>query len=136
MSIIGLFIVQYQFLNIGLNLAKVQFRQKVERFSSMIKEDFKDKNQLSFLIVQTFSNDDYFTLGKDSLQVASRNFLNDFLKDRLLKNKIDQQSVEIANLQTQHVNDEVKTIHKIKEMEEQLKDLNDFKIKAFTIFSC
>jgi hypothetical protein len=43
--------------------------------------------------------------------------------------------VEIANLQTQHVNDEVKTIHKIKEMEEQLKDLNDFKIKAFTIFS-
>ena len=91
MSIIGLFIVQYQYLNIGLNLAKVQFRQKVERFSSMIKEDFKDKNQLSFLIVQTFSNDDYFTLGKDSLQVASRNFLNDFLKDRLLKNKIDQQ---------------------------------------------
>ena len=74
-----------------MNLAKVQFRQKVERFSSMIKEDFKDKNQLSFLIVQTFSNDDYFTLGKDSLQAASRNFLHDFLKDRLLKNKIDQQ---------------------------------------------
>ena len=53
----------------------------------------------------------------------------------VLQNKMDQQSSEIANLQTQHINDEVKTSHKLKEVDEQLKDLNDFKIKAFTIFS-
>lgn len=76
---------------------------------------------------------------KDVSQIVTLNDLNEMKNQKFiignLQNKIDQQSVEITNLQTQHVNDEVKTIHKIKEMEEQLKDLNDFKIKAFTIFS-
>jgi len=76
---------------------------------------------------------------KDVSQVVTLNDLNEMKNQKFvignLQNKIDQQSVEIANLQTQHANDEVKTVHKIKEMEEQLKDLNDFKIKAFTIFS-
>lgn len=87
-AVIGLFIVQYQFLRIGLNLAKIQFNQKLENTSKDLKEDFGTENQLSFLIGQAYQNKGYFTLSKDSLKDASRHFMNDFIKDRLKHNKI------------------------------------------------
>lgn len=87
-SVIGLFVVQYQYLRIGLNLAKVQFEQKIERAGNDLKKDLSRENQLSFLIAQSLVDRNYFTLSVDSLQDASRHFLNDFVEDRLEKNKI------------------------------------------------
>lgn len=88
-SVVGLFIVQYQFLRIGLNLAKVQFEQKIEKTTSDLKEDFRHKNQLSFLIAQAHKEPDYFRLSQDSLKDASRYFINDFINDRLKFHRID-----------------------------------------------
>lgn len=88
-SVIGLFVVQYQFLRIGLNLAKIQFEQKLENTSKDLKEDFGNENQLSFLIGHSYQDEGYFSLSKDSLQDASRHFTYDFIKDRLKHNRID-----------------------------------------------
>lgn len=88
-SVVGLFVVQYQYLKIGLNLAKMQFQQKIEHAGLNLKEDLNNENQLSFLIAQSFIDSKYFDLSQDSLQDASRYFLNDFIKDRLLINKIN-----------------------------------------------
>ncbi len=76
---------------------------------------------------------------KDVSQIVTLSDLNEMKNQKLqisnIQNKIDQQSSELVSLQNQHINDENKNIHKFKEVDEQLKDLNDFKIKAFTIFS-
>lgn len=88
-SIIGLAIVQYQYLNIGLNLAKVQFDQKIGNTIGAIKEDLQAKNELTFLAGKAMSADStYFKLSLDSVQDASRYFMNDFLKEKLLQNGI------------------------------------------------
>lgn len=88
-SVVGLFIVQYQYLRIGLSLAKVQFEQKVENAGKKLKEDLGNENQLSFLITQSFNGKNYFSLSQDSLQDASRHFLNDLIASRLKENKIE-----------------------------------------------
>lgn len=88
-SVVGLFVVQYQYLRIGLNLAKLQFEQKIERAGNDLKKDLSQENQLSFLIAQSLIDRNYFTLSVDSLQDASRHFLNDFVEDRLARNKIN-----------------------------------------------
>lgn len=89
-AIIGLFIVQYQYLKIGLNLAIVQFNKNIGVASLDIKEDLLTENQLSFLVGQAITNDDsYFDLSLDSIQDASRHFLNDFITHRLSENGID-----------------------------------------------
>lgn len=88
-SIIGLIIVQYQYLRVGLNLAKVQFNQKIGFAVSEIKEGLLQSNELTFLVGKAITKDDsYFKLSIDSVQDASRYFLNDFLKDKLLQHGI------------------------------------------------
>jgi two-component system phosphate regulon sensor histidine kinase PhoR len=87
-SVVGLFVVQYQYLRIGLNLAKIQFEQKIERAGNDLKKDLSKENQLSFLIAESLEGSNYFTLSQDSLQDASKHFLNDFIRDRLVTNKI------------------------------------------------
>ncbi len=88
-SVLGLFAVQYQYLNIGLNLAKVQFQRKIGTAAKQIKEDLSTENQLTFLLGKAISLDDaYFTLSMDSVQDASRHFLNDFITHRLTENGI------------------------------------------------
>lgn len=90
-SVLGLFAVQYQYLNIGINLAKVQFQKKVGLAAQEIKEDLITENQLTFLIGKAITLDDsYFTLSVDSVQDASRHFLNDFITHRLTENGIDK----------------------------------------------
>ncbi len=90
-SVLGLFAVQYQYLNIGLNLAKVQFQKRVGIAAQEIKEDLITENQLTFLIGTAITMDDsYFALSVDSIQDASRHFLNDFLTHRLTTNGIDK----------------------------------------------
>jgi len=79
-----LFIVQYQYLKIGLNLAKVQFNKNVGIAGKVIKKDLASENQLSFLVGTALMNDEsYFDLSLDSVQDASKNFLNDFISYRL-----------------------------------------------------
>ena len=83
-SILILFIVQYQYLKIGLNLAKVQFNKNVGIAGKVIKKDLASENQLSFLVGTALMNDEsYFDLSLDSVQDASKNFLNDFISYRL-----------------------------------------------------
>lgn len=88
-SVLGLFVVQYQYLKIGLNLAKVQFDKKVSVAGQEIKEDLNYQNQLSFLIATAITEENYFKLSIDSVQDASRYFLNDFLRQRLSENGIE-----------------------------------------------
>ncbi len=88
-SIIGLAIVQYQYLRIGLNLAKIQFNQKIGLAIHEIKNDLSQPNQLTFLVGKAITKDSiYFNLATDSIQEASRYFMNDFLKDKLLQHGI------------------------------------------------
>tara|TARA_Y100000815_G_scaffold84801_1_gene73497 strand:+ start:7978 stop:9243 length:1266 start_codon:yes stop_codon:yes gene_type:complete len=90
-SVVGLFAVQYQYLNIGLNLAKVQFQKKIGIAAQEIQEDLTTENQLTFLIGRAITLDDsYFALSLDSVQDASRHFLNDFITHRLTTQGIDK----------------------------------------------
>lgn len=89
-AIFGLFIVQYQYLKIGLNLAKTQFNKNIGTASQDIKNDLLTENQLSFLVGQALTNNDsYFDLSLDSIQDASKRFLNDFIAHRLSENGIE-----------------------------------------------
>lgn len=88
-SVLGLFVVQYQYLKIGLNLAKVQFNKNITAASRVIQRDLTQENELTFLIGKSITKDGtYFNLSLDSVQEASSNFLNDFLVDRLAANSI------------------------------------------------
>ncbi len=52
--------------------------------SSLIKNDLRTENELTFLIGKSITKDgSYFSLSLDSVQDASSHFLNDFLIDRL-----------------------------------------------------
>lgn len=84
-SVAGLAFVQYRYLQIGLNLARVQFNRNIVRAGDAIKEDLSTSNQLTFLIAKALQRDStYFRLEIDSVQDASRYFLNDFLTERLV----------------------------------------------------
>ncbi|PKP07905.1 MAG: two-component sensor histidine kinase [Bacteroidetes bacterium HGW-Bacteroidetes-3] len=88
-SVIGLVIIQYRYLNIGLNLAQVRFNQNIGQTIKIIKTDLSDNNQLTFLLGKAITNDDtYFKTNMDSLRDASNYFLTDFLETRLLENGI------------------------------------------------
>ena len=89
-SVIGLAIVQYKYLEIGLNLAKVQFNRNIGNASDVIKADLSTKTQLTFLVGKALLRDStYFKLGIDSVEDASRHFLNDFITEKLVNNGID-----------------------------------------------
>lgn len=89
-SILALFAVQYQYLKIGLNLAKVQFSRNIGIASQNIKRDLSSNNQLTFLVGRAITNDEsYFDLSLDSVQDASKYFLKDFISNRLSLNGID-----------------------------------------------
>lgn len=88
-SIAGLSIVQYQYLRIGLNLAKVQFNQKIGLTVKDIKSGLETQNELTFLIASAITEDgSYFKLNLDSVRGASNYFLNDFISDKLLQQGI------------------------------------------------
>ena len=89
-AILGLFYIQYKYLKIGVSLATVQFKKNIDLASKNIKRDLADETQLTFLVGQAITDDDtYFKLSIDSIQDASKYFLNDFIKDRLALNGID-----------------------------------------------
>ncbi len=89
LAVLGLFVVQYQYLKIGLNLANVQFNKNIAAASTIIQRDLSMENELTFLIGKSITKDgSYFNLSLDSVQNASSYFLNDFLIDRLASKSI------------------------------------------------
>lgn len=91
-SIIGLAIVQYQYLRIGLNLAKVQFSTRIETVGNIVKQGLKDENKLSYLIGQSIQKDtSYFKVSVDSLQNVANMFLEDFVNEQLVNQGIESE---------------------------------------------
>ncbi|MCJ7466171.1 MAG: HAMP domain-containing histidine kinase [Maribacter sp.] len=89
-SILGLAVVQYQYLRVGLNLAKVQFNKKIGLTSETIKSELSNMNELTFLIGNALKKDNsYFKTSVDSIKNASSRFLNDYITQRLVQNGID-----------------------------------------------
>ncbi|PWK19367.1 sensor histidine kinase [Maribacter polysiphoniae] len=89
-SILGLAIVQYQYLRIGINLAKVQFSSKIGLASEDIRNTLETKNKLTFLLANAIEEDSlYFNISVDSLRDASSHFLNDFITEKLVEKGID-----------------------------------------------
>ena len=88
-SVIGLVIIQYRYLNIGLRLANVQFNKNIGKSIKTIQSDLTANNRLTFLLGKAITNDDtYFKTELDSLREASSYFLNNFLDEKLLENGI------------------------------------------------
>ena len=88
-SVVGLVVIQYQYLRIGLNLANVRFNQNIGKFVKSIQSDLSTDNQLTFLLGKAITNDDtYFNTGLDSIKTSSNYFLNDFLEFKLLENGV------------------------------------------------
>ena len=89
-SIFGLAYVQYQYLRVGLNLAKVQFNEKVEKAMVDIKSGLRTENELTFLLASAMQRDtSFFKTNPDSVLDASSHFLNDFLKESLVANGVE-----------------------------------------------
>lgn len=88
-SVIGLVIIQYRYLKIGLNLANVRFNQNIGRSVNAIQSELSTNNKLTFLLGKAITNDDtYFETELDSVREASRYFLSDFLEFKLLQDGI------------------------------------------------
>ncbi len=89
-SIFGLSYVQYQYLKIGLNLAKVQFNEKIEKAMVDIKSGLRTENELTFLVASALLRDTtFFKSNPDSVLDASSYFLNDYLRENLTKNGVE-----------------------------------------------
>lgn len=89
-SIVGLAIVQYQYLRIGLNLARVQFGQHIAKAGEDIKEGLYSRTQLTYLLEGALEKDSTrFNTGLDHMTLASRYYLEDFLREKLIDNQID-----------------------------------------------
>ncbi|REE83315.1 two-component system phosphate regulon sensor histidine kinase PhoR [Lutibacter oceani] len=88
-SVIGLIVIQYNYLKIGLNLAQVKFNQNIGKTIKTVKSELTNNNKLTFLLGTALTNDDtYFNTELDSVKNAAGYFLSSFLEDRLLENGI------------------------------------------------
>ncbi len=89
-SILGLSYIQYKYLEIGLNLAKVQFNRKIGAAGQAIQQGLEERNQLTFLVGSALQKDtSFFKMRMDSVEDASSHFLNDFLVEKLVNEGID-----------------------------------------------
>ena len=78
-SVIGLVVIQYQYLKIGINLANVRFNQNIGKSVKEIQSDLSQDNKLTFLLGKAITNDDtYFQTDLDSLRDASSFILEIF----------------------------------------------------------
>ncbi len=91
-SIIGLSMVHYQYLSIGLNLAKVQFKSNIVVVSNQIEEQLSIENILSFLSASAMKKDtSLFTISLDSLAKVSGRFLNDYIGEELTRQGLESE---------------------------------------------
>ena len=89
-SIIGLAVVQYQYLRIGLSLARVQFGEHIAQAGEDIKKGLYSKSQLTYLLEGALEKDSTrFNTGLEHMTSASRYYLEDFLREKLIDNRID-----------------------------------------------
>lgn len=89
-SILGLAIVQHQYLRVGLKLARTQFSEKIGRSTEDIQEGLGYRNQLTYLIASALERDTtFFRTSPDSVLDASSYFLRDYLKESFLKNGVE-----------------------------------------------
>jgi two-component system phosphate regulon sensor histidine kinase PhoR len=83
-------VVQYQYLRIGLNLARVQFGQHISAAGEAIKEGLYGRTQLTYLLEGTLEQDSTrFNSGLSHMTDASRFYMEDFLREKLIDNEID-----------------------------------------------
>ncbi|MEJ2163254.1 MAG: ATP-binding protein [Robiginitalea sp.] len=91
-SIVGLAIIQYRYLKIGLRLAQVQFSEKIAEAGVEITDDLYGRNQLTYLLANALEKDtSFFRTDPAQLTDASRYFLKDYLRERLVDHKIDRE---------------------------------------------
>ncbi len=89
-SIVGLAVVQYQYLRIGLNLARIQFSQHIASAGADIRTGLYGRTQLTYLLESALERDSTrFNTGLDHMTDASRHYLEDFLREKLIDNQID-----------------------------------------------
>ncbi len=89
-SVIGLLVVQYQYLKVGLGLARVQFSKKIDEARSHINEELSEFNTLSYTLANAITKDtSEVKIGLDSLERASQFYLNDYISYQLGVSGID-----------------------------------------------
>lgn len=89
-SVIGLLVVQYQYLRVGLGLARVQFSEKMDEARENIGQELSEVNSLTYTLGNTILKDTTeVRIGLDSLQKTSQFYLNDYITYQLGLSGID-----------------------------------------------
>ncbi|GLU44910.1 cell wall metabolism sensor histidine kinase WalK [Allomuricauda sp. NBRC 101325] len=90
LSVIGLLVVQYQFLRVGLGLAKAQFSEKIDVARDHINSELSELNSLTYTLGNAIQKDtSELKIGLDSLQKVSQFYLNDYVDYQLGVSGID-----------------------------------------------
>ena len=91
-SAIGLAIVQYQYLKIGLGLAQSQFSKKIVDTRNGIAKELSVRNSLTYTLGKMITQDgSNLKISIDSLESASRFYLKDYIVYQLAQSGIDAQ---------------------------------------------
>lgn len=89
-SVIGLLVVQYQYLRVGLGLARVQFSKKIDGVRGNIKGGLSEVNSLSYTLGNAIKKDtSEIKISLDSLNRLSQFYLNDYISFQLGVSGID-----------------------------------------------
>ena len=89
-AVIGLLVVQYQYLRVGLGLAKVQFSDKIDKARENINSELSEVNSLTYTLGNAIRKDtSEVNIGLDSLEKASQYYLNDYISYQLNVSGID-----------------------------------------------
>ena len=89
-AVIGLLVVQYQYLRVGLGLAKAQFSDKIDKARENINSELSEVNSLTYTLGNAIRKDtSEIKIGLDSLQKASQYYLNDYISYQLNVSGID-----------------------------------------------
>ena len=89
-AVIGLLVVQYQYLRVGLGLAKAQFSDKMDKARENINSELSEVNSLTYTLGNAIRKDTTeVNIGLDSLEKASQYYLNDYISYQLNISGID-----------------------------------------------
>ncbi|WP_127138935.1 sensor histidine kinase [Flagellimonas oceanensis] len=89
-AVVGLLVVQYQYLRVGLGLAKAQFSDKMDRARENINSELSEVNTLTYTLGNAIQKDtSEVNIGLDSLVRASQYYLNDYISYQLSVSGID-----------------------------------------------
>lgn len=83
-SVVGLLIVQYQYLRVGLVLADSQFSSKIDKVKERVQDDLSEYNSLSYSLSRSVNqNTALLQIDFDSLQRMNAFYLKDYLQFQL-----------------------------------------------------